>query len=132
MIVADSSAILALIAPDEIAPREVEAAILANPLTVPAHWAGEVANALWMMQRRKRIEAGELDEVVGRLVRLVVEQDVQPTEHWLQKVLPLATEHKLTVYDAAYLELAKRRRLPLATLDGALRKAARSARIELV
>lgn len=84
------------------------------------------------MKRRRRITVQELEKIVAGLSEIVVEQDNQPPDFWTKKVIPLADKYKLTVYDAAYLELAERRRLPLATLDKALRKAAHNASVELV
>lgn len=132
MIVADGSAVLSLIAPDETTPDALAAAIRQNPLVVSSHFPSEIANGLWAMLRRKRLKQAQLDLVTESLLSLIIEQETTSAEHWLRVVLPLAVENHLTVYDAAYLELAKRRRLPLATLDDALRKAARRARVKLV
>ncbi|MGH8225972.1 MAG: type II toxin-antitoxin system VapC family toxin [Gammaproteobacteria bacterium] len=132
MIVADSSAVLALIAPDETIPDALGTAIRQNPLTVPSHFPSEIANGLWAMLRRKRLKPAQLDLITDSLLSLIIEQETTSAEHLLRVVLPLAVENNLTVYDAAYLELAKRRQLPFATLDDALRKAARRARVQLV
>lgn len=132
MIVADSSAVLALIVPDETTPDALAAAIRRNPLMVPSNFPSEIANGLWAMLRRKRLKQVQFDFITESILSLIIEQETTSAEHSLRVVLPLAVENHLTVYDAAYLELAKRQRLPLATLDDALRKAARRARVKLV
>ena len=97
-------------------------------IIVPAHWAAEVANALLMGVRRKRIKPEQPQQLWEELGRRPI--DLEPslilTSARGKEVLALAEKHGLTVYDAAYLELARRYELPLATLDGDLRKAAQA------
>jgi len=82
----------------------------------------EIRNILIVNERRKRLTEAATREFLARLQALPMRTDVVPDE---AAVLRLAREHKLSVYDAAYLELALRLRLPLATLDDALLVAAR-------
>ena len=93
-------------------------------IIVPAHWPTEVSNGLLMATRRQRIPAGRAalfwDELA--ILPIAVEAPLSPAQS--KAVLALCDRHSLTVYDAAYLELAKRSASPLATLDGALRRAA--------
>ncbi len=95
----------------------------------PAVWWFVVRNALMMSGRRGR--SGEVDttEFLRGLARLSIGIDRAPNETTL---LTLARRHRLTVYDSAYLELAHRDGLPLASLDGALRKAARASGVALL
>ena len=85
-----------------------------------------------MMRRRGRLDEQAASDALEVLRLLPVEVEAPDFHRNLHAVLPLARKHGLTVYDAAYLELAKRRRLPLATLDDRLRRAARTARVKVV
>lgn len=82
----------------------------------------EVRNILVVNERRKRLTEAGTREFLSQISALPIRTDVAPDE---AVVMRLAREHKLSVYDAAYLELAQRLRLPLATLDDALAAAAR-------
>jgi len=96
-------------------------------VVVPAHWWLEIANGILTGERRKRTTPDQAAPLVELLRAMSVETDFIPGEHAIERILPLARAHRLTVYDAIYLELAERRGLGLATLDGALAAAARSA-----
>lgn len=93
---------------------------------VPALWPTEVGNGLQMAVRRKRITVPERDEILASLRRLPIEYDTPPPTGVWGAPVGLAHRHVLTVYDAAYVALALERRLPLATLDEAMRNAARA------
>ena len=98
---------------------------------VPMLWPLEVANALLMGERRKRSTEAETIRWIGILNRLpIVIDDETNTRAW-SDTLALARGHKLSAYDAAYLELAIRRRLPLATLDDPLKAAAAAIGVAL-
>ena len=96
---------------------------------VPSIWWYEIRNALLMAERKKRLGAVDVDLAWNRLQMMRVEIDPAPDS---QRSLELARRHALTIYDAAYLELAGRLKLPLATGDGALDRAAKAERLELV
>jgi predicted nucleic acid-binding protein len=96
---------------------------------VPVLWRLEVANGFQSAIRRKRISAAYRDESLAALAQLPITVDADTDTHAWTSTLRLAERFGLTVYDACYLELAQRRRLPLATLDKALRKA--SAALDL-
>jgi predicted nucleic acid-binding protein len=101
-------------------------------IVVPAHWPLEIANGILMARRRGRVTDFQVREFIEDLAALPIE--VQPASApaaW-PEILRLAQKHRLTAYDAAYLELAQRTGLPLATLDGDLRKAALDAGAELM
>jgi predicted nucleic acid-binding protein len=103
-----------------------------EPMMVPAHWPVEVSNALLMAQRRQRIDAERAEWFWDKLsaLRITLEPPLQPAQ--AKSILILAAQYRLTFYDAAYLELAQRLALPLATLDGELIKAASLAGVGLV
>ena len=93
----------------------------------PALWPFEVTNALLDAERRGRINAVQQVEFLERLRLLPIHIEHRPAAWLGHQKLPLARTHRLTAYDAAYLELAIREGLPLATLDGDLRKAVTAA-----
>jgi predicted nucleic acid-binding protein len=96
-----------------------------TPFVVPVLWMFEVANALLLLSRRKRIEpeqCARARRAVSRLAPLVDEEG--PQLAW-SRIWELADRHALSEYDAVYLELAVRRGLPLASRDANLNKAAK-------
>jgi predicted nucleic acid-binding protein len=99
---------------------------------VPAHWPLEVANTLLMARRRGRVTAGQISEFIDDLAALPIRIEPPSDPKEWPAILALAETHRLTAYDAAYLELVQRTGLPLATLDGDLRKAAQAEGVELV
>jgi predicted nucleic acid-binding protein len=111
-------------------PEETTRAILEvfefvgdNGAWVPELWRIEVANTLNVGIRRGRITTTTRNEVLEDLASLFISIDTECQRHTWLRTLELADIHKLTVYDATYLELALRRTLPLATLDQELRTA---------
>ena len=103
-----------------------------TPLLVPTLWPFEVANSLLVLLRRKKLLAAERDRAIAALARLPLVVDDDGPRLALGRISELAAEHGLTVYDAAYLELGMRRKLPLASRDEALCKAARGCRVKLL
>ena len=99
---------------------------------VPALWALEVANGLLVAERRGRVAAGEAAELASAVHDLNVTLVDFTLDDALGRLLDLSRAHGLTVYDAAYLELAMREGLALATEDDDLRSAAHSAGIPIV
>jgi predicted nucleic acid-binding protein len=89
-------------------------------------------NGLIMAMRRSRIDRERVARFVRALAALSIRMEVPHAPAAWDAVIRVAIEHRLTVYDAAYLELAQRTGLPLATLDGDLRKAALAAGVALV
>ncbi len=98
----------------------------------PSLWKLEVANGLQMAVRRKRIDAAFRDASLADLQALVVKIDAQTDHQAWTTTLQLAERCGLTLYDAAYLELAQRLNLPLATLDKALSSACTALGIALL
>ncbi|WP_374631255.1 type II toxin-antitoxin system VapC family toxin [Ferrovibrio sp.] len=97
---------------------------------VPSIWPLEVANAVLMAEKRRRIDGPGRVAALRQLEALEAEIDDEAGGLPLSVLAELALHHGLTVYDAAYLELALRRGLPLASLDSALVAAARAAGVE--
>ena len=126
LLILDSSATLAWIYGDETteAIRRVFDAIADNGAMVPALWRLEVANSLTMAVRKHRIDPDFRRAALADLALLDITTDQQTDSYAWTDTLNLADHFRLTVYDAAYLELARRRTLPLATLDQELRTAA--------
>jgi len=124
--VLDSSVALAWIYPDETTEeiKRVFAGIAETGASVPALWRLEVANALTLAMRGGRITAELRARALADLLLLDISIDAATDANAWNATLHLADRFRLTVYDAAYLELAQRRALPLASLDRALRIAA--------
>ncbi len=95
----------------------------------PSLWWFEVRNTLIVGERRGRLTDADTTAFLRELSRFGVVMDRAPQD---MAILTFARQHRLTVYDASYLELAQREAWPLATLDAALRKAATELGIELI
>lgn len=133
-IVVDASVALAWCFPDE-ASEYADAVLLAlegQPVLVPAVWPLEVANAVVVAERRKRITQPEVRRFVELLEGLMIHQDSLPVAGSVSNILPLAREYGLSAYDASYLEVAIRRNAPLATMDRELERAGRKAGVEVL
>jgi len=100
--------------------------------TAPQHWPLEALNGLMMAERRKRIDASRRAQLAGFLRDMPITLDPDTTAHVWTTIQLLSERFRLTVYDAAYLELAQRRALPLATLDQDLRKAGSAVGVTLL
>ena len=99
---------------------------------VPAWWFIEITNVLAMAERKGRIKPTESDAFIADLSKLGIERDDEAPDRAFTHLLALCRRHRLTSYDAIYLDLAVRRNLPLATLDDALRKAAHKVGVRLL
>jgi|SRR5579862_2930483 predicted nucleic acid-binding protein len=100
--------------------------------SVPALWRWEIANALEMNAKRGRHGRDFSYEALAAFALFPILVDAECVENAWLDTLSLAERHGLTVYDAAYLELAIRRKIPLATLDRELRAAAESEGLQLL
>lgn len=116
---------------DDAYAESVLEALPACRVAVPDLWPLEVANALLVGERRKRLSSAETSRVLLLLAALPILVEPGSAHAAFDHVMPLARQHGLTVYDAAYLELAMRRGLPLGSLDDQLRKAARAVGVAL-
>lgn len=101
-------------------------------VVVPALWPVEMANALRVLERRKKLTAQERAAALDALRCLAIEVDHEMASLAFTGLSQLATALDLSVYDAAYLELALRLKLPLACKDGALRAAAKRSRVKVL
>lgn len=97
---------------------------------VALHWPLEVGNTLLMGERRKRSTPADSSHFLGILGSLAIEADKETGANATSATLALARSHGLTLYDGAYLELAMRRNLALATLDKELRAAAKKVGVK--
>jgi predicted nucleic acid-binding protein len=100
-------------------------------LEVPSLWPLEVANALLVLVRRRKLTEGDRQAGLGWLRGLRLRLDHDMASLAFSRLSDLAAAHQLSVYDAAYLELAQRRNLVLGCKDGPLRTAAKRAGIRL-
>ena len=131
MLVIDASVAACWYFPDEshhIADAATERIATENA-TAPAIFWFELRNVLLVGERGGRISESETSRLLKHVNALPIEIDRQPDE---ALVLSLARRHKLTLYDAAYLEVALRRTLPLASLDRAIIRAAKAEKVSLV
>jgi predicted nucleic acid-binding protein len=132
--VADASIAIGWVHPGQATPetQAMLAAIAAGAVCeVPAIWPLEVANALLVLRRRGRITERERRKAAEHLQALPYLIDMESPAMAFADLSVLAAKHGLSVYDAAYLELALRRGLPLGCKDGPLLAAARKARVPL-
>jgi len=100
--------------------------------TVPGLWRLEIANGLRTAIRHNRIDQGFRDRAIAQLARLPITVDPDTDRYAWTTTLQLADRFALTPYDAAYIELAQRLVLPLATLDDPLRTAATALGVALL
>jgi len=101
-------------------------------VVAPAIWPFEVANALLVAERRKRITVTQVTPLLHLISSLPISVEPIPVDRAFGPILAAARDENLTEYDAAYLELALREGLPLATLDQRLRQAARNTGVAIV
>jgi predicted nucleic acid-binding protein len=99
---------------------------------VPAIWPVEVVNALLIAERRNRILLAQVTALLQRIAALpITVLPIDPLRAF-DHILPVARQQSLSAYDAAYLDLALRQGLPLATLDEQLRRAAKTTGVVLL
>lgn len=133
--VLDCSATLPWVFADEASPGAdglLDQLVQGERAWVPALWHLELGNVLLGAKRRNRIDQAGIEVFLSRLAVYDIAVDEQTMERAWQKTLDLALQHGLSTYDAAYLELALRRGLPLATLDRELIGAARVSGVTLL
>jgi len=132
--VIDNSVVLAWCFEDEQteAIMELLDRVVAEGAVAPQLWPLEALNGLLTAERRGRIDADARRRMTASLRDLPIEIDVETTNHVWTTTARLAELHQLTAYDSAYLELALRRDLPLASRDQALIIAARGSHVSLL
>jgi predicted nucleic acid-binding protein len=89
-----------------------------------SHWGLELANAFLVAERRRRIEAGDVSRLAKFVLALPIAVDPVARRRPVDSIHRLGRSHGLSAYDAAYLEVAVRYGIPIATLDSDLRAAA--------
>ncbi len=99
--------------------------------SVPFIWPLEVANVLVTAERRKDLKPAHVTSFTEELSAWPIQVDALGVDRAFQQILSIARLYHLSAYDAAYLELAIREGLPLATLDNDLRKAASAAGVKI-
>jgi predicted nucleic acid-binding protein len=129
-LVIDGSTTIGFLLKDERGQSPLKAlAAIENgvPTFVPAHWSVEVANGLVMAERRKRASQADITEAMTLIAALPVECDDETSRRAFSDTTALVRQYGLTIYDAAYLELAMRCGASLASTDTTLCKAAKAA-----
>jgi len=132
--VADASVALGWVHPAQATKQTaamLDAIAEGSALEVPALWPLEVANALAVLVRRRKLTENERRTGLGWIRGLPLRIDHEMASLAFSRLSELASAHQLSVYDATYLELAQRRRLALACKDGPLREAAKQAGVSL-
>lgn len=99
---------------------------------VPALWYSEVTNTLLVFERARRLTEQDSASYISDLALLAIIQDDQSPVSRQARVLDIGRIHKLTAYDATYLDLAMRRAVTLATFDRKLAEAARAAGVRVL
>ena len=131
-LVLDCSVALSWLMPDEHAADGLLDRVTAEGAIVPGIWPLEMANSLLTAERRGRIGKSQRKAALQALAALPIEVDGETASHAWKAILDLGDAHRLTAYDAAYLELAARRSVPLATFDRELARAARAVGIKVL
>lgn len=131
--VLDGSITLAWLFEDEADAyaEAVEDSLIEASAVVPSLWHLEIANGALIGERRKRTTEAKVTQFLSLLNSLSITADEETAAKAWQETLQLARTHKLSAYDAAYLELAIRRSLPLATLDEDLTAAAAAVGVKV-
>ena len=133
-LVLDFSVALAWVYVDERNPivADIQDRVAQAGAWVPQLWRLEVGNSLQIGVRKGRLSPIERDEWLADFAALNIMSDPETETHAWSATMMLAERFALTLYDAAYLELAQRRQLPLASLDRELRAAAVEVGVDLL
>ncbi len=123
--VLDASVTLAWCFPDETDPYALQVLNLltTHEVLVPAIWTLEIANALVVGERRNRITRSESERFIALMHASPITVDGSAMQSISDGILSIAREQQVSAYDAAYLEVAMREGLPLASIDGRVRTA---------
>jgi predicted nucleic acid-binding protein len=106
--------------------------LVESTAVVPSIWPLEVANVLLVAERKKRLSEADSIRFITLLSQLPISVEQVQSESVMIEILALAREHKLSSYDASYLNLAMSKGLPIATLDKGLRSAAKKAQVPIL
>jgi predicted nucleic acid-binding protein len=134
VIVVDASVALAWCFVDEQSPiaDAVAEQLRSDRAVVPAIWPFEVGNALISAERRGRLDPLDRPRLLELLSALPIDIEPYALAQLLRSVTEIARSHQLSVYDASYIDLARRLAIPLATLDGRLATAATDVGIQVL
>ena len=99
---------------------------------VPSIWPLEVSNVLLVAEQKKRIGEADSTRFIALLTDLPIIVDQESPERMIKEIFSLARKHKLSSYDASYLDLAMRKGLPIATLDKSLLAAAKQSKVPIL
>lgn len=134
MIVLDASQMTAWLIGEPSVARatEFDIGLRDVPIAVPAHWPIELSNMLRTHLRAGRLLVADMHAIMDRLDLLTIEIEAPLSLDEIGPLAQFASTHELTTYDAAYVQLALRRQAILATLDGAMRRAAARLNIPLL
>lgn len=133
--VADASVAVAWCTPAQSSPatdRLLDDILAGSTVFVPPLWLYEVANALLILRRRRKLSPNDYSEAKMLLDRLPISMDHDSPRLAASRVSDIAGEHDLTIYDASYLELALRKQLPLASTDRGLQRATKRSSVDLL
>ena len=130
--VLDASGTLAWLFDESSGRSQLDPLISDGSAIVPALWRLEVVNTLLVKERQKNLTAEEVATNLMVLESLDPEVADDPPSRTLSQLAALARPHQLSAYDAAYLDLAVRRGLPLLTFDRNLRQAATAVGVSLL
>ena len=132
--VVDASVAIAWCIEDEATPqtRSLLATAVQTGIIVPSLWFLEMTNVLRIAEKKQRLPAALVDERLVKLAKLIVTVEPIDGELACGIILALARKHDLTTYDACYIGVSQRLQKPLATLDMAMRKAAKKEGIKLL
>jgi len=98
----------------------------------PSIWPLEVGNVLLVAERKDRLSEAASIRFVALLSELPISVDQEPPERMTKEIFALAREHKLSTYDASYLDLAMKKGIPIATLDNRLISAAKRSNVSIM
>lgn len=134
MFVVDCSVAMAWLFHDEATSKTTALLnrLATETAVVPAWWFLEITNVLAMAERKGRITPKQSGAFIADVSKLGIERDDEAPDRAFTHLLPLCRTHRLTSYDAIYLDLAMRRSLPLATLDEDLRRTAKKLGVSLL
>ena len=99
---------------------------------VPSIWPLEVGNVLLVAERNRRLSEADSTRFISLLTELPIIVEQEPPERMIKEIFALARKHRLSSYDASYLDLAMRKGLPIATLDKNLIAAAKRSKVPIV
>jgi len=132
--IADASVAIAWVHPAQATPETdamLDRLAAGDSLVVPALWPLEVANALTVLRRRRKLTLDEARTAIEIIRELPAVIDHEAAAMAFTRLVDLATQHELTIFDATYIKLATRRQLPLASNDARMKQAAIRSGVDL-